>query len=212
MDRDDDAREAAPPGVTVYSDYICPFCFIGKRLADRLEARFGIEAEWKGFEIHPEIPRGGCDYESLGFSGGMADALLSRIMSLAGEVGLRIVPPARIPNSRLALEVAEFAKKTGRFRDYHEAVFRAYWQDGVDIGDRERLFSIAAAAGLDGAELEAYLNSGRAADRLNGYLREVLERGIEGVPTFVIGDRKVVGAQPFEVLESVFEEERRRVG
>jgi predicted DsbA family dithiol-disulfide isomerase len=209
MDRD---REAAPPKVTVYSDYICPFCFIGKRLADRLEARFGIEAEWKGFEIHPEIPRGGCDYESLGFSGGTADALLSRIMSLAGEVGLHIVPPAKLSNSRLALEVAEFAKEAGRFRDYHEAVFRAYWQEGADIGDREQLFAIAAAAGLDRAELEAYLGSGRAGSRLNGYLREVRERGIEAVPTFVIGDRKVAGAQPFEVLESVFEEERLRAG
>ena len=208
MDRD---REAAAPKVTVYSDYICPSCFIGKRLADRLEARFGIEAEWKGFEIHPEIPRGGCDLESLGFSGGMADALLSRIKGLAGEVGLHIVPQSRLSNSHLALEVAEFAKESGRFRDYHEAVFRAYWQEGVDIGDREQLFAIAAAAGLDGAELEAYLGSGRAAARLNGYLREVQERGIEAVPTFVIGDRKVVGAQPFEVLESVFEEERRRI-
>jgi len=208
----DSDREASSPRVTVYSDYICPFCYIGKRLADRLEARFGIEAEWKGFEIHPEIPRGGCDYESLGFSGGVTDALLSRITGLAGEVGLDIAPSSRIPNSHLALEVAEFAKESGRFRDYHEAVFRAYWQEGVDIGDREQLFAIAAAAGLDRAELEAYLGSGCAAARLNGYLREAHQQGIAAVPTFVIGDRKVVGAQPFEVLESVFEEERRRTG
>ena len=207
-----DRSEAAPLKVTVYSDYICPFCYVGKRLADRLEARFGIEAEWKGFEIHPEIPRGGCDYESLGFSGGMADALLSRIMSLADEVGLHVVPPKRIPNSRLALEVAEFAKENGRFRECHEAIFRAYWQEGVDIGDRERLLEIAASAGLDRGELEAYLMSGQAEAKLNESLSEVLDRGIDGVPTFIIGGRKVVGAQPFEVLEKVVEEELARSG
>jgi predicted DsbA family dithiol-disulfide isomerase len=199
--------EAVPPKVTVYSDYICPFCFIGKRLADRLEERFGIETEWKAFEIHPEIPRGGCDFESLGFSGGMADALLSRVMGLADEVGVRIVPPARIPNSRLALEVAEFAKEGARFREYHEAVFRAYWQEGTDIGDREQLFAIAGGAGLDPADLESYLRSGQADAKLSESLGEVLRLGIDGVPTFIIGTRKVVGAQPFEVLERAFEEE-----
>jgi predicted DsbA family dithiol-disulfide isomerase len=137
----------------------------------------------------------------------MADALLSRVMGLADEVGLRIVPPTRIPNSRLALEVAEFAKEKRRFREYHEAVFRAYWQKGVDIGDRERLFGLAVGAGLDTGDLESYLRSGRAEAKLNEYLREVLRQGIDGVPTFVIGDRKVVGAQPFDVLERAFEEE-----
>jgi predicted DsbA family dithiol-disulfide isomerase len=195
------------PKIVVYSDYVCPFCFIGKSLADRLEKQFGIEAVWKGFEIHPEIPPGGCDLKSLGFSDGRAAAMFSRIAQLADEAGLRLEPQARISNTHLALQVAEFAKERGRFREYHKAVFEAYWQRGKDIGDRTQLFSIAAKAGLDLKELEAYLKSGKADVKLEQYLREVHRYGIDGVPTFFIGNKMVVGAQPYEVLEAAVKEE-----
>jgi len=195
------------PRVTVYSDYICPFCFIGKALGDRLERQFGIEAEWKGFEIHPEIPQEGCDLQSLGFSEDRVAATYSRITELADEVGVRLEPSPRISNSRLALEVAEFAKDKGRFPEYHDAVFQAYWQEGRDIGNREELYSIAAGAGLDTEELEAYLKNGHAETKLNEHLREAVKYGIDGVPTFIIGRRMIVGAQPYEVLEKAFKEE-----
>jgi predicted DsbA family dithiol-disulfide isomerase len=193
--------------IVVYSDYVCPFCFIGKSLADRLERQFGIETEWKGFEIHPEIPPVGCDLKSLGFGDGPAAAMFSRIAQLADEAGLRLEPQARVSNTHLALQVAEFAKGKGRFKEYHQAVFEAYWQLGKDIGDRKQLFSIAAKAGLDLKELEAYLKSGKADVKLEQYLREVRQYGIGGVPTFLIGNKMVVGAQPYEVLEAVVKEE-----
>jgi predicted DsbA family dithiol-disulfide isomerase len=195
------------PKIVIYSDYICPFCFIGKSLADRLEKQFGIETEWKGFEIHPEIPPEGCDFTSLGFGEGTAAAMFSRIAQLAEKAGLRLEPQARISNTHLALQVAEFAKEKGLFKEYHRAVFEAYWQEGRDIGDRRQLFSIAASLGLDQKELEAYLRSGKADVKLGQYLREVRQYGIEGVPTFIIGNKMVVGAQPYEALERVVKEE-----
>lgn len=195
------------PKVIVYSDYICPFCFIGKTLVDRLEKQFSIDAEWKGFEIHPEIPENGCDFKSLGFSEGRANAMLSRIRELADEVGLQLEPPALMSNTRLALEIAEFAREKGRFKDYHKAVFEAYWQQGKDIGSRDQLLSIAKDVGLDPDELEAYLESGQASEKLNQYLREVYRYGIDGVPTFIIGNKIAVGVQPYEVLEKMVEEQ-----
>jgi predicted DsbA family dithiol-disulfide isomerase len=193
--------------IVVYSDYVCPFCFIGKSLADRLEKQFGIETEWKGFEIHPEIPPEGCDFTSLGFGAGAAAAMFSRIAQLAEKAGLRLEPQSRISNTHLALQVAEFAKEKGLFKEYHQAVFEAYWQGGKDIGDRRQLFSIAARLGFDQKELEAFLRSGKADVKLGQYLREVRQYGIDGVPPFVIGDKMVVGAQPYEVLEKVVNEE-----
>ncbi len=195
------------PKVTVYSDYICPFCFIGKERVDQLEREFEIDVEWKGFEIHPETPAGGSDLASLGFDEATATAMLSRVLELSDEAGLKLNPPSRISNSRLALQIAEFAKEKGKFKEYHDAVFRAYWQQGKDIGHREQLFSLAAQAGLDLEELEFYLESGQAIDKLSQHLQEVREYGISGVPTFVIGNKMVVGAQPYEVLEKVFIEE-----
>ncbi len=194
------------PKVIVYSDYICPFCFIGKERAERLEKEFGVNVEWKGFEIHPETPAGGSDLASLGFDETTATAMRTRVLELSDEAGLELNLPVRIPNSRLALQIAEFAKEKGKFKEYHEAVFRAYWQEAKDIGQREQLFSLAAQAGLDLEELESYLESGKAAVRLNQHLQEVREYGISGVPTFVIGDKMVVGAQPYEVLKKVLSE------
>ena len=195
------------PKVIVYSDYICPFCFIGKERAERLEKEFGVDVEWKGFEIHPETPAGGSDLASLGFDEATATAMRSRVLELSDEAGLELNLPSRISNSRLALQIAEFAKEKGKFKEYHEAVFRAYWQEAKDIGNREQLFSLAAQAGLDREELESYLESGKAAGKLNQHLEEVREYGISGVPTFVIGDKMVVGAQPYEVLKKVLSEE-----
>ncbi|MFQ5924462.1 MAG: DsbA family protein [Dehalococcoidia bacterium] len=193
--------------VTVYSDYICPFCFIGKERVDRLEREFGIDVEWKGFEIHPETPLDGSDLASLGFNKTMAAALHSRVRELSEEAGLKLNFQSRISNSSLALRVAEFAKEKGKFKEYHEAVFRAYWQEGKDIGHGEQLLSLAAQAGLDLEELESYLESGQADGKLSQYLQEVGEYGIEGVPTFIIGNKMVVGAQPYEVLEKVLLQE-----
>ena len=195
------------PKVIVYSDYICPFCFIGKERVDRLEMEFGVDVEWKGFEIHPETPAGGSDLTSLGFDEATVAAISSQVRNLSEEANLKLNLPSRISNSRLALQIAEFAKEKGKFKEFHEAVFRAYWQEGKDIGHREQLFTLAAQAGLDSEELESYLESDKAADKLNQYLQEVREYGISGVPTFVIGNKMVVGAQPYEVLERVLTEE-----
>ncbi len=194
------------PKVIVYSDYICPFCFIGKERAERLEKEFGVDVEWKGFEIHPETPAGGSDLASLGFDEATATAMRSRVLELSDEAGLELNLPSRISNSRLALQIAEFAKEKRKFKEYHEAVFRAYWQEAKDIGHREQLFSLAAQAGLDLEELESYLESGKAAGKLNQHLEEVREYGISGVPTFVIGNKIVVGAQPYEVLKKILSE------
>lgn len=194
-------------GVIVYSDYICPFCFIGKERADRLEREFGVDVEWRGFEIHPDTPPDGSDLTSLGFDEATAAAIHSQVQKLSEETGLKLNPSTRLSNSRLALQVAEFAKEKGKFKEYHEAVFRAYWQEGKDIGNMEQLFSLAAQAGLDLDEIKSYLESGKAAGRLKQHLREVREYGISGVPTFVIGNKMVVGAQPYQVLEKVLTEE-----
>lgn len=196
-----------PPKVTVYSDYICPFCLIGKSRVDRLEEQFGVEVEWKGFEIHPETPPEGRDRKSFGYSEDQMAAMSSHIEEMCAEEGLEVAPRTRSSNSKLAMQIGEFAKEKGRFKEYHDAVFRTYWQEGKDIGQRELLLAVAAEAGLDVGELEAYLEGDGADEKLAEHLREVMQYGIDGVPTFIIGNKMVVGAQPYEVLEKVLKGE-----
>lgn len=203
---------AKKPKAVVYSDYICPFCFIGEDRASRLEREFGIDVEWKGFEIHPETPKEGCTIDKIGLTEDYIEVARSSVLKLAEGSGLKIKFPKIVSNSRLAMEISEFAKEHGKFKEFNTAVFRGYWKDGKDIGDKEFLFDIAERCGLDIEKVKEYLRLGKGRMRLDKYLEEVKGLGITGVPTFLIGEQKIVGAQPYEVLKRAYEEEAKKYG
>jgi predicted DsbA family dithiol-disulfide isomerase len=198
--------------VVVYSDYICPFCLIGKQRVERLEKELDVATEWRGFEIHPETPEEGSTFEDMGIDEGYIETVKASVEKLAEDAGIKIKFPTIISNSRLALEISEFAKEKGGFKEFHTAVFKAYWQEGVDIGDREFLFGVAKKAGLNIQELKKYLDSGRGRAKLIQYLAEVREHGITGVPTFIIGGKMLVGAHPYEMLKKMVNDSTGRGG
>ncbi len=200
------------PKVTVYSDYICPFCLIGKERVDKLEEEFKADVEWKGFEIHPETPREGRTIKDLNMDKGYIEMMRDNVMKLAKEAKVNIKFPSRISNSRLALEISEYAKEKGKFREFHSAIFNAYWQEDRDIGNMMFLFKTAKEVGLDVGELKEYLKDGRARKKLSEYLDEIRRYMITGVPTFIIGDKIIVGAQPYKVLKKTIEEEFAKEG
>jgi predicted DsbA family dithiol-disulfide isomerase len=203
-----DKKQKPKPKVTVYSDYICPFCYIGKNRVERLEEEFDVDVEWKGFEIHPETPEEGRTIEEMGFNKEYIEMARTNVNRLANQDGLEIKLPPRVSNSRLALEISEYAKQKGKFKEFYDAVFNAYWKEGRDIGSKEYLFQIAEESGLKTKELKTYLEEGRGHKKLNEHLSEVRSLGITGVPTFIVGDKMIVGAQPYEVLKKAALEEK----
>ncbi len=115
------------------------------------------------------------------------------------EMGLPFDPPARLSNTRLACEAAEFARDNGKFPEFHRAVLAAYFAHGEDVGDVEVLVRIAEGLGLDGAALREALAAGTDAARRKAAEQEARGLGVTGVPTyFFAGGPKVVGAQPLE--------------
>ena len=189
---------------TVFSDYICPFCFVGKRRAERLADELPLKPVWKGFEIHPETPLEGVPLSN--FSPAMVAGLESRIRMLAGEIGLEMKMPEMLSNSRLALQGAEFASEAGKADEYHEAVFTAYFQRAKDIGDIETLLDIAGEIGLDPDSFRSSLDSGEHFPALRASVREAHSMGLSGVPSYVFGERNIiVGAQPYEMLKAAAE-------
>lgn len=194
------------PKVTVYSDYICPFCFIGNAGIDRLKQEFDIDVEWKGFEIHPETPKSGITLEEMGMDPKQLVVLMRSVEKLAKEVNLVLKAPSRLSNSRMALEIAEYAKKKNKFDEYHGRVFRAYWLEGLDIGSPSVIFDIVKEIGLDADDLKDYLDHGVAERKIKEYLEEIRSYGINGVPTFFIGDDIFVGVQSYEVLKKSVED------
>ena len=193
--------------VTVFSDYICPFCYIGKARIDKLQKEFDLDVEWKGFEIHPETPSGGQTLEEFGIPKDYIEMAKRNLENLAKDANLDLKERQNISNSNLALRIAEFAKEKGEFNKFHNMIFRAYWQEGKDIGDSEILFDIIEKIGLYKNDLKIYLKSNKSKEKLDTYLKEVRDRGITGVPTFIVGDTLVVGAQPYDELKKVTQKE-----
>jgi predicted DsbA family dithiol-disulfide isomerase len=106
-----------------------------------------------------------------------------------------------ISNSRSALMAAEFAREQGRFKEFHSAIFSAYFSLGLDIGDLDVLAQIAASAGLPPDAMKEAVQAGKYAARLEEVRQEAGLLGITGVPAFSIGDRQpIVGAQPLDVF------------
>lgn len=210
----DSLREApkAPPAaaqtrISVWSDYVCPFCYLELPELERLKAELGdgLEIEWRAFELRPD-PQPTLDPDG---------EYLHRVwnasvypMSAARGMALKL-PPVQ-PRSRLALEAAEYAKEKGAFAALHRAIFRAFFEDGRDIGDIAVLRELAQGCGLDPDDVEQALGAGR-------FTAKVLEDqslggriGVSGVPALVIEAQGrgmlVPGAQPYSSLKRALEQ------
>jgi predicted DsbA family dithiol-disulfide isomerase len=191
--------------VTVFSDFVCPFCYIGLRTLNQLRPEFDFEVQWRGFQIHPEWPPEGAPMEQVyrGMSQERRKAAWQRIEALAAEAGLEMRPPTVLANSSLALQAQEFAIEHQCGDAFEERVYRAYFWEGANIGDRGALLELAQDVGLDTTELGEALAADRYAMRLKNTALVANQNGISGVPTFVIGGYPIVGAQSQDVMRQV---------
>ena len=191
--------------LVMFSDFICPFCYIGFETVRRLKPEFGLEIEWKGFQIHPEWPAVGMaatEYRR-GMDPQTRRMMWARIASLGETVGLEMKSPDLLSNSLLALEAAEFAKEHGRAEIFEERVFRAYFSENLNIGNQTVIAELAGEVGLDPDELNLALESNHYQKRLSDNTLAARERGVDGVPTFFVGDYPLVGAQSEEVMRQI---------
>jgi predicted DsbA family dithiol-disulfide isomerase len=155
------------------------------------------------FPLHPDTPSGGIALAEL-FAGRGLDltAMYSRMKSLMDAEGLPYVQRERTYNSRLAQEVGKWGELAGR-PAIHDALYRAYFVDGTDIGSIDALVGLAESVGLPADESRRILSERTfraAVDRDWAHARAL---GVTGVPTFVAGGRAVVGAQPYGALEQL---------
>ena len=191
--------------IIVYSDYICPFCYIGYHRIEKLKEQFEFDIEWRPFELHPEVPKGGIHLNQIPFPREYLEMVLANVKRLADEDGLDVKFTEKLPNSQLALYISEFARKVGKFDEFHKLVFEKYWREGIDIGDLSLLLDLAESIGLDRNEIEDYLKSDEPRNELRKYLSEVRSYGINGVPAFLIGKQIIFGAQPYETFKAVIQ-------
>lgn len=198
--------------VSVYSDYTCPWCYIGAARLDRLKEELGdtveLRTEWKPFEIHPEVPREGMPVEALPYPKAQWEAMVANLRRQAESEGLEMTKLETVANTHDALVASAYvqAEEPERFETFHHALFQAYFSEGRNIAEVEVLREIARESGVDADRMEAGLEDGRYEAELTTTTETARRLGITGTPTFVFGDRfGAVGAQPVAELRRVVE-------
>lgn len=138
-----------PLPLTVYSDYICPFCYLHGEVLRELEIPEDLDVRWVPVEIHPETP---VDGRPLKFEGVYAAKWNAYIATYSEEHGIPIDFPAFLPNTAQAMLATAHADARGVGRAFHDRTLAAYWREGRNIGDPAVLCDIAAESGLPGSD------------------------------------------------------------
>ena len=157
--------------------------------------------EWKAFELRPDTPSEGM---ARPFKAGETNELkdhMKETAEAAGLVNMRRQP--FVPSSRPAFEAAEYAKDKSEFERFHKATFKAFWEEGGNIGDPQVLETILKGCDLDWEDFSSTKNDGQYAQRVESQLMESRRYGITGVPAFILDRYLVSGAQPYEVFQQV---------
>ena len=189
--------------IRMFSDYICPFCYLGEAIIEKLKNRFDIEVEHIGIEIHPETPEEGVDLR--GRLAGIEE-MSENLRSRGREYGLNFCDIKLLSNSRKALIVGEYAREVGKNKEFTHEVFKAYFESCLAIGIEEVIFRIADKVGITKKEAEDCLKNPIYQNAFAKNCEEARILDIDGVPTFIINDKyRITGAQAEEIFIELFE-------
>jgi len=202
--------------IDIFSDTICPWCYLGKRRFELALARrplLGTRVRWRPFELHPDLPVDGADRAAY-LAARVADkerfAEAQKALVAAGStvgIGFRFDLIERIPNTRRSHLLIAYAAKCGLQAQVKERLMRAYFEEGRDIGDVEELVRLGVEAGLPeyGARSTLVLRIGH--DALIAAERHAAAVGLTGVPTYIFdGQFTISGAQEPDVLVQIFDQ------
>lgn len=204
--------------VEIWSDVVCPWCYIGKRrfeaALENFKQRDQIEITWKSFELDPNAPRSSEDTlnqmlaKKYGMSAEKAAAANTNVTSLAAQEGLDYhLDLAHPGNTFDAHRLIHFAATHGLQGAMKERLMRAYFTEGQPIGEIETLVKLGVEVGLDAGQTRIVLASQTYADEVAADEKEARSLGISGVPFFVIDEKYgISGAQPTELFQQALEQ------
>ena len=203
--------------IEIWSDVVCPFCYIGKRKLEKAMAKFpqqeAIEIEWKSFQLNPDLKTNPSistlEYlaESKGWSLEQAREISSQVAGMAESEGLTFnFEKAVVANTKNAHRLIHLAKVSGKGGEMKERLLKAYFTEGLNIDDSETLIALGKEIGLEEESIKKLLESNLYEDAVDQDIYESRLIGVKGVPFFVL-DRKfgISGAQPDEVFTQTLE-------
>jgi predicted DsbA family dithiol-disulfide isomerase len=205
--------------VEVWSDVMCPFCYIGKRNYEKGLQQFAdandVELVWKSFQLDPTIANEAADrldvYDYLsqrkGISRERVEQMHEQVTQMAANAGLEYhLDKTVMVNSFNAHRLLQLAKEKGLGDQAEEAIFYANFTEGKDFSDTDVLKEIAAKIGLTSADVDEALSNEKYKAKVNEDIAKARQIGVTGVPFFVFNDKYAVsGAQPAESFAQVLE-------
>ena len=210
--------------IEIWSDVVCPWCYIGKRRFEQALSQFEhadeVDVAWRSFELDPNAPRVRTESHAehlarkYGVSPAQVAAMDARLIGEASKDGLEFhLAESKGGNTFDAHRLIHFAAERGRAGEMKERLMRAYFTEGAAIGERAELVRLATDVGLDEAEVKAMLSSDRLASEVRADEARARAFGISGVPFFAIDERYgVSGAQPADVLLDVLRQAHANAG
>jgi len=201
--------------IDIVSDTVCPWCFIGKRRLERaLEMRpdVGYDIRWRAYRLDPTVPAGGVDrkqYLRAKFGDNPNRHAMQQALQQAGEsenIAFAFDRIARTPNTLDSHRLIRWSASAGLQTQMVERLFEAYFEDGLDIGDRDILIQLADELGMDSATVADLLEQGADREIIESEDALAHRMGISGVPTFIFENKFLVsGAQDSETLVQVID-------
>jgi predicted DsbA family dithiol-disulfide isomerase len=195
--------------IDVVSDVICPWCFLGKRRLDKaLEQLDGLDAfvRWRPFMLDPTIPLEGMsrvDYLANKFGAEKLETLHDPLIAAGAEIGVpyNFDAVTRTPNTLDAHRLLRWSHTIERQHDMAERLFMAYWNEGLDVGDRAVLAKCAGEIGVNAEQIGELLESDQDVEEVKAEIQHATSIGVTGVPTYILAQSyAIVGAQSPEVL------------
>ena len=198
--------------VEIWSDVVCPWCYVGKRQFEEALSRFEhadeVDVEWRSFELDPNaptlvgLPMSRILERKYGMTAEQAEAANARMTGLAADVGLEYhLDEVKAGNTFDAHRLIHLAARHGLGDAMKERLLAAYFTEGLSVGDLPTLATLAGEVGLDPDEVEATLHSDDFAAEVRADEARAAALGVSGVPFFVIDEAfGVSGAQPADVL------------
>ena len=203
--------------IEIWSDVMCPFCYIGKRhiekAVEQSQLNDQVKIEWKSFQLNPGMktdPSKNINQylaDIKGITVDQAEQMNARVTAMAKEAGLEYhFEKAIVANSFDAHRFSHLAKKHGLQHEAEEQLFKAYFTDGKNTADHEILIQLGTEIGLNADEIKNVLTGNDFANAVENDIADAQQLGIRGVPFFVFNRKYAVsGAQPIEVFSEVLD-------
>lgn len=194
--------------VVVWSDYLCPWCYVHVPRVRHLEAAHGANVQWLPYELHPHIREGGLRLEVAYGKGDeeVARQTMARFAAIAEENGQPFEPPTRVRPTRKAHTVAVMVggQTPGRFGEFHDGLFEAIWVNDQPVDQIDWLVEQGSAFGLDADEVRSVLDADGLAPVLAASRDKAHELGVTGTPaTMFPGGFVLPGLQDHDVIDRI---------